>query len=82
MIQENKTKIGFRKIQDGGLRLAFRNLAKDGVKVEALWSTTGDSRLIIQTNNWKTVLGANDLGVQLESQRYRKPKQVKKYKAL
>lgn len=81
METKNFAKINFKKIQDSNLQSAFKNLARDGIKVGAFWSTAGDSRLIIQTNNWKTVLGASDLGVQLESQRYQKPKQVK-YKAV
>ena len=68
------SKIKFKKIQDSNLQSAFRNLAKDGVKMEAFWSMAGDSRLVIQTKNWKTVLGAGNFGVELENQQLRKTK--------
>ena len=67
-------KIKEKKVQDAGLQSAFRNLARDGVKINAFWSTSGDSKLVIQTKNWKTELGAGDLGVWLESQQSRKTK--------
>jgi len=67
-------KIKEKKVQDIDLQSALRNLARDGVKINAFWSTSGDSKIVIQTKNWKTELGANDLGVWLESQQSQKTK--------
>lgn len=51
----------------GDLKQFFDNLKKDGVDIKTEFKG-GDSKIIITTRNWKTVLGANDLGVWGEKQ--------------
>lgn len=54
-------------MQEEDLEHFIDNLKKDGVGIETE-THGGDSKIIITTRNWKTILGANDLGVWGESQ--------------
>lgn len=51
---------------DKKLKSALSDLEKDNVKIKISESSTGDQSIIIETKNYKVVLGANDLGVWLE----------------
>ena len=55
-------------MQNDDLKQFFNNLKKDGVSIETEYHKTGDGKITIITKKWKTVLGANDLGVWGESQ--------------
>ena len=54
-------------MQNDNFEQFLNNLKKDGIYIETR-SHGGDSKIIITTRNWKTILGANDLGIWGESQ--------------